>query len=348
MSTRILIGSNTRTFGRGLAECLERDGDMTVVGIFDDTVGVLRGAELERPDLVALELGLPTAGGAEATRLIMRDHRTRVALIVAHDERGSERARAALAAGAVALVPRSAVSLDSPDSATADALRRRFRELAGTQLGGDCAHRQALTPGGAGAPAIRRPRGPRPAEVVGICVSTGGPGALVRVLHHLPADFALPVLVVQHMGDGFIDGLASWLDDEVPLPVRVASAGAPLESGVRLAPDGAHLKLQGRRLELDAVTVCGAHRPSGDVLFSSLARFVGAGAVAVVMTGMGRDGAAGLAEVASAGGRTIAQDEASSTIYGMPRAAAELGARMILPLDAIGPELAALSANVRS
>jgi two-component system chemotaxis response regulator CheB len=348
MSARILIGSSSRTFGRGLAECLERDGDMTVVGIFDDTAGVVQGAELGRPDLVALELGLPKAGGEEATRLIMRDHRTRVVLIVAHDERGSERTNAALAAGAVAVVPRSAVSLDSPDSATADALRRRFRRLAATRLGGDCARTQAWTPRGAGPPPIRLPRSARQAEVVGICASTGGPGALVRVLHHLPADFELPVLVVQHMGDGFIGGLASWLDNEVPLPVRVASAGARLEPGVRLAPDGAHLKLRGHRLELDRITVCGAHRPSGDVLLSSLARSVGAGAVAVIMTGMGRDGAAGLAEVAAAGGRTIAQDEASSTIYGMPRAAAELGARMILPLDAIGPELAALSRRVRS
>jgi two-component system chemotaxis response regulator CheB len=102
------------------------------------------------------------------------------------------------------------------------------------------------------------------------------------------------------------------------------------------------------RLELDRVTVCGAHRPSGDELLSSLARSAGAGAVAVVMTGMGRDGAAGMAEVGAAGGTTIAQDEASSAIYGMPHAAAELGAEMILPLDAIGPELLALSRNRRS
>jgi two-component system chemotaxis response regulator CheB len=348
MSARIVIGSSSSSFGRGLAECLERDGDMTVVGIFDDTAGVVRGAELWRPDLVALELGLPKAGGAAATRLIMRAHRTRVVLIVAHDERGSERADTGLAAGAVAVVPRSAVSLDSPDSATADALRRRFRRLAASRLGGDCARTEAPTDGLAEPPSIRQPREARRAEVVGICVSTGGPGALVRVLRHLPAGFELPVLVVQHMGDGFIDGLASWLNDEVPLNVQVASAGAPLECGVRLAPAGAHLKLQGSRLALDRITVCGAHRPSGDVLLSSLARSVGAGAVAVVMTGMGRDGAAGLAEVASAGGRTIAQDEASSTIYGMPRAAAEAGARMILPLDAIGPELAALGRHVRS
>jgi two-component system chemotaxis response regulator CheB len=348
MSLRILIGSSSHQFGRGLADCLEHDGDMTVVGIFDDTAAVIRGARLGHPDLVAMEIGLPKAGGEEATRLIIRDQRTRVVLIVAHDERVSEGADAALAAGALALVPRSAVSLDAPDSAPADALRRRFRRLATSQFSRGPAQALASAAGGGDPSPIRPPRGAHCAEIVGICASTGGPGALVRVLRHLPADYELPVLVVQHMGDGFIDGLASWLDTEVPLPVGIASAGAPLEPGICLAPAGAHLKLRGRRLELDRLTVCGAHRPSGDVLLSSLAHTAGAGAVAVVMTGMGCDGAAGLAEVAAAGGRTIAQDEASSTIYGMPRAAAELGARRILALDAIGPELASLSRSLRS
>jgi two-component system chemotaxis response regulator CheB len=348
MSTRIVIGSGSHAFGRGLADCLERDEDLTVVGIFDDTAEVVRAASLERPDLVALELDLPKAGGEEATRLIMRDRRTRVVVLVAHDERRSPRAQAALAAGAVGVVPRSAVSLDAPNSAAADALRRRFRRLAATRLGSGPAPAPPTTPTGVGTDRLRSPPGARRRAVIGICASTGGPGALLRVLHHLPADFELPVLVVQHLGDGFIDGLVRWLDGEVPLRVRIASDGDPIEPGIRLAPDGAHLKLGPSRLELDRTTVCGAHRPSGDVLLSSLADSAGAGAVAVVLTGMGRDGAAGLAKVAAAGGRTIAQDESTSTIYGMPRAAAEVGARTILPLDAIGPELLALRVIGRS
>ncbi len=245
-------------------------------------------------------------------------------------------------------MPRSAVSLDAPDSAAADALRRRFRRLAAARVGGGPAPAPRITPVGVGTGRPDLPPGARRRAVIGICASTGGPGALLRVLHHLPADFEVPVLVVQHLGDGFIDGLVRWLDAEVPLPVRIASDEDPIEPGIILAPDGAHLKLGPSRLELDRTTVCGAHRPSGDVLLSSLAASAGAGAVAVVLTGMGRDGAAGLAEVAAAGGMTIAQDESTSAIYGMPRAAAELGARMILPLDAIGPELLALRANGRS
>jgi two-component system chemotaxis response regulator CheB len=183
------------------------------------------------------------------------------------------------------------------------------------------------------------PRG----EVIGICASTGGPRALTEVVGRLPADYGIPILVVQHMTPGFISGLVAWLDRELALPVRLASDGQQLAPGVWFAPDGAHLKLEAtRRLRLDTDTTAGSHRPSGDVLLSSLARVAGGAAVAVVLTGMGRDGAEGLAAVAGAGGWTIAQDEQSSGVYGMPRVAAERGARTVLAPAAIGDELAAL------
>ncbi len=343
MSARILIGSRSHAFGRGLTESLERDGDLRVVGIFDDTAGIVRAAERVRPDMIALELDLPDAGAVRATQRIMHDHPTRIVVIITHDQRRSQLADAALAAGAVGVIPRSAVALDAPDGATGDALRRRFRRLATTRVCQAADSARATVGDDVYARAHDPQRDAPRAEVVGICASTGGPGALALVLRHLPADFELPVLVVQHMAGGFIDGLARWLDGELPLPVRVASAGESLAPGVRLAPEDAHLMLgPAHRLELDRTTVVGSHRPSGDVLLSSLAQVAGAGAVAVVLTGMGRDGAAGLADVAAAGGLTIAQDEATSAIYGMPRAAAELGAQRIVPLDAIGPLLAGL------
>jgi two-component system chemotaxis response regulator CheB len=343
MSARILIGASSHAFGRGLADSLERDAELTVVGILDDTTAIVRAAERMRPDMVALELDLPGAGGIAATQRIMHEHPTRIVVITSHHERRSPLADAAIAAGAVGVIPRSAVALDAPDSAAGDALRHRFRRLAGARLGAAAGSARALAAVDVRRAAHEARVGGRRSQVVGICASTGGPGALARVLRHLPAEFPLPVLVVQHMGGGFIDGFARWLDGELPLAVRVASAGEPLGPGIRLAPDGAHLILgAGRRLELDHTTVVGSHRPSADVLLCSLARVAGAGAIAVVLTGMGRDGAAGVKDVVAAGGRTIAQDEASSAIYGMPRAAAECGAQRILPLDAIGPLLLTL------
>jgi two-component system chemotaxis response regulator CheB len=180
-------------------------------------------------------------------------------------------------------------------------------------------------------------------EVIGICASAGGPGALADVLGRLPPNFAIPILVVQHMTPGFLAPMVAWMDRNLALPVGLAGDGQQLAPGIWFAPDETHLKLEAtRRLRLDTETTPGNHRPSGDVLLSSLARVAGAQAVAVVLTGMGRDGADGLAAVAAAGGRTIAQDERSSGVYGMPRAAAESGAKTVLCPAAIGDELAAL------
>jgi two-component system, chemotaxis family, protein-glutamate methylesterase/glutaminase len=189
------------------------------------------------------------------------------------------------------------------------------------------------------APLIASSADPRAAEVIGVCASTGGPPVLSALLGRLPAAFTIPVLIVQHMTPGFTTGLATWLDHTVPVPVAVAQVGTLLAPGVWFAPDGAHLVLnRSRRLAVDATE--SAHRPSGNMLLSSLARVAGAHAVAVVLTGMGSDGAAGLAEVAAAGGSTFAQDEDTCAVYGMPRVAAELGVARVLTPAAIGDALA--------
>jgi chemotaxis response regulator CheB len=148
------------------------------------------------------------------------------------------------------------------------------------------------------------------------------------------------------MTAGFTQSLVRWLDEVIDLPVRLAAADIPATAGVWIARDGSHLVLDAhRRLRLDTLTDAGVHRPSGDVLLRSLAEHEGACAVAVILSGMGSDGAAGLAAVAAAGGETIAQDEATSAIYGMPKAAAEQGAKLVLPLDRIGPALGRLVAG---
>lgn len=175
-----------------------------------------------------------------------------------------------------------------------------------------------------------RPR----SEAIGVCASTGGPAVLAELLGTLPASFPVPLLVVQHIASGFVDGLVRMLDETVALPVAVARDDAPLQSGVWLAPEDAHLTLtRAGHTKLDRDTVRGRHRPSADLLLESLADVLGAAATAVVLTGMGRDGAAGAAAIAARGGVVLAQDEASSSIYGMPRAAVEAGARALPPAE---------------
>jgi two-component system chemotaxis response regulator CheB len=152
---------------------------------------------------------------------------------------------------------------------------------------------------------------------------------LDTILGGLPGDFPVPVLVVQHMAPGFIEGFARWLDHRLSIEVRIAAEGDRAAPGVWFAPDGAHLLLTRSMRFALAEEPERPHRPSVDALLDSLGQAAGSEAVGVVLTGMGSDGAAGAAEIRRAGGLLIAQDESSSVVYGMPRAAAEGGADLV-------------------
>jgi two-component system chemotaxis response regulator CheB len=182
---------------------------------------------------------------------------------------------------------------------------------------------------------------------VAIATSTGGPAALQRLLSDLPATFPLPILIVQHITPGFTAGLVSWLGDTTPFRVKLAQEGEPLTPGtVYLAPDDVHLGAGGRggAVALSDATAIGGFRPSGTFLFESLARAYGPAVLALILTGMGDDGVAGLRAVREAGGYVIAQDERTSIVFGMPGAAVAAGlATLVLPLEAIAPRLVALA-----
>jgi two-component system chemotaxis response regulator CheB len=186
---------------------------------------------------------------------------------------------------------------------------------------------------------------------VAVGASTGGPGAIVAILRAIPAPFPVPILLVLHIGDPFGKAFADWLDGQSALRVAQAVDGeplVPLAGRVVMAPPDRHLVIERGRVRLTSAPERHSCRPSVDVLFECVAREVGPAAVAALLTGMGRDGAAGLLEVRRAGGTTIAQDEATSVVYGMPREAALLdAAARILPLSEIGPALVAAAGGVR-
>jgi two-component system chemotaxis response regulator CheB len=183
-------------------------------------------------------------------------------------------------------------------------------------------------------------------QLVAIGASTGGPGAVLQVLRALPRDFPLPILLVLHINEPFAAAFAQWLDGQTGFRVSYALDNQPLSTvrgQVTLAPPGSHLEVRGKRMRLSSAPERHSCRPSIDVLFESLATVMGASTAACLLTGMGRDGAAGLLEIRRAGGLTIAQDEATSVVYGMPREAMLIGAaERILPLAEIGPWFAAL------
>jgi two-component system chemotaxis response regulator CheB len=184
-----------------------------------------------------------------------------------------------------------------------------------------------------------------PTEVVAIVASTGGPGAIHRILTTLPADYPVPILVVQHISRGFGPGFAGWLDKASPLRVKMAEEGEALRPAtVYVAVDDRHLGVTAsHKIHLSTDPAVGGFRPSATVLFESVAAAFRGHAVAVILTGMGRDGVDGLRAIRRAGGRTIAESEATAVIYGMPAAAVHAGlADFILPLDEVCAAMAGL------
>jgi two-component system chemotaxis response regulator CheB len=336
---RIAVCDDSRTYAHALARVLQADGDVEVVGSFGTAEQLIAALANLRPDLVTMDLELPGMDGIEATRQIMRVRPIPIVVLSSHAD---EQATEALAAGAVDVLHKGEVGLRDVEGPEGLALRRRVRRLS----------RLRVT-----APPVAPPRAREPARAVvnhavraiGIAASTGGPSALREVLSHLPAVPAVPVIVVQHMTAGFTEGLARWLDQAVPPPVRLATEGTIATPGVWIAPDGAHLTIdRSLALHLDRRDDGAAHRPGADVLFTSLASALAPDVAVAVLTGMGDDGARGVGAVVAAGGLAIAQDEATSAVAGMPRAAVAAGARLVLSLAEIGPTLASLPARRRT
>jgi len=174
--------------------------------------------------------------------------------------------------------------------------------------------------------------------LVAVGASAGGPAALHQLVSHLGRDFALPMVITQHITPGFVDGMVRWLDDASELKVKVAEHGEPLKGGVvYMAADDRHLTIASdRTISLSNEPLVAGHRPSATMLFASVAKVYGSGALAIILTGMGRDGVDGLAAIRRAGGTVLAQNEESSAVFGMPKAAIEAGcADAVMSLDDI-------------
>jgi two-component system response regulator WspF len=288
----------------------------------------------DRPDLVLMDLVMPVMDGVEATRRIMRTSPCPILIVTAGIETHTPQIFEALAAGAldVTRTPEGS-SQGSRD------LLHKLHMLSEAMNGSPPVVARAAT-----LPAPRHEGMP----LVGIGASAGGPAALAEVLSSIPARTPAAIVIVQHIDSRFAEGLAAWLRTQTAVDVRIARAGErPAAGAALLAATDDHLVLLGDRTLAYVSEPCAAfYRPSVDVWFESASRIWPGPLVAVLLTGMGRDGARGLLAVQQAGGLTIAQDQASSVVYGMPKAAAEAGAAdEILPLRAIGPRiLAAVSA----
>ena len=338
----VLIADGSVTERAALGKLLRLDPEISVIGEASHSAEALELVKRLRPHIVVMGVHLPAAGGFSTTKEVMIEAPTPIVIVSnEHDAQQVEMSILALRAGALAIasVPSSllpeASSAGEQLIATVKAMSqvkvvRRWRE----------ARREGSRPWAA-AP---RPAAATeaPARIVAVAASTGGPAALQQILSELPADFGLPILVVQHIGSGFIDGLVQWLDSICSIHVKRATDGELLSPHtVYVAPDDRHLGVSSRsRIALSQAEQIGGFRPSATFLFESVARVFGESAVHVVLTGMGQDGVPGLQVARQLKGTILAQDQASSIVFGMPGAAIEAGlADYVLPLPSIADQL---------
>jgi len=337
-------------FLEALQLIIEEDPSLSVVGLAANGLEALRAVQSLKPDLVAMDVQMPEMDGLEAVEQIMASRPTPILLLTGDPNRSIDSWHfEALARGALDL--RVKPRLDEAGDLEAKQFREHIKLLASVPV----VYRRRRSPvpsvGGSttrsGLPSSSPESRQRVLEAapvplqdgacsaLGIVASTGGPPVLAEILSGLPADFPMPILVVQHLAPGFAGQLVAWLDATCELQVSLAHPGTRATPGtVHVAPAGHHLVLDASfRVAFDDRTPpCDGHRPAGTVLLQSLARSCASNAIGLVLTGMGRDGAMGLKAISERGGLTLAQDEESSAVYGMPRAAASEGqAKYVLP-----------------
>lgn len=345
---RVLIVEDSRVVAEFLTHVLNADRRIQVVGLAADGEEAVEAARRTRPDVITMDIHMPKVNGFEATRKIMETFPVPI-VIVSGSVNVNEVAVTfrAIEAGAVAVVRRPDVA-DHADGGTA------VKELVDTvklmsevkvvrrwpRAKGDCAPHAI--------PKAELARLPCPVQAVAIGASTGGPLVLQTVLARLPKDFPLPLLLVQHMAPGFAQGFVEWLASSSGYSVRVAREGEALLPGhAYVAPDDFHMGVRpGRRIFLSRAGREHGVRPSISFLFRSVEQVFGSGAVGVLLTGMGKDGAQELKDLKNSGAITIAQDEHSSVVHGMPGEAIQIGAAgHVLPPEAIAETLAEIAAK---
>ncbi len=345
---RVLVVDDSALMRKLIPQILERDKGIQVVGTAMDGAFALAKIPELKPQVVTLDLEMPRMDGMEALREITRKHRLPVIVVSAHTTEGASATFRALSLGAFDFVAKPADIMSEKMEAVAQELIAKIKAAAVTdwpRVHTDIPQMQSRVT------KRRDTSGEPPTKIVAIGISTGGPNSLQYFLAQLPADFPGSIVIVQHMPEGFTEMFARRLNDCCGIEVKEAQSGDMLLAGrALLCPGNRHIRI--RRMPMGDVVVLSdeprvnGHRPSVDVLFRSLAQEFGPQGVAVLMTGMGEDGAEAMGAVKAAGGMTIAQDEQSSVVYGMPKAAVERGHAMrVVSLNAMANTLQAQCAR---
>jgi two-component system chemotaxis response regulator CheB len=339
---RVVVVEDSVTVRKHIVEVLSADPDLAVIGEAADGKSGIELIRTLRPDVVTLDMMLPLMSGLAVTEYVMAFCPTPILVVSSSTNRGELfKTYDALAAGAVDVLekPRADIPDEVWASALISAVKLVSRIKVITHIRGRrilSSHSARAVPGGA----------PTAPKLIAIGASTGGPAAVVQIFRELPSTFPVPILLTVHIGEPFGAAFADWLDSLSNLRVRYAvdreAVPAVGQRGILMAPPGRHLVADKGLMRLTRDPERHSCRPSVDVLFESMAAELGASAVGLLLTGMGRDGAAGLLAMRRAGALTIAQDEATSVVFGMPKEAIAIGGAVrILPLQDMAAALIA-------
>ncbi|GGE88315.1 chemotaxis protein CheB [Sphingomonas prati] len=330
---RVMIVEDSTAVRTLLVHIISHDPRLTVVAAVASAEEAIAALPRVQPDVISMDIQLPGMDGLEATRRIMADRPTPIVVISASIDGASlASSMDALRAGALSVVEKPVGFGNRAFDAVAREICTQLAIMSDVAVVRRRIRLREMEPPGAGVPVSPR--------MLLCAASTGGPQAVARLFGGLPADLMLPTLLVQHMGEAFMEGYATWLQSVVPQRVAIAEeGGVPMAGTIHVAPGGRHLRI-GRdgRMRIGSDAPVGGQRPAATALFQSAADALSGAAIAVVLTGMGEDGADGVRALISAGGAAIAEHESSAVVYGMPAAAVRMGA-LALPIDRIGAHL---------
>ena len=347
---RVLIAEDSLTVREYLRYSIDSRPDMQVVAVARDGEEAVRMVQMHHPDVVSMDIHMPVMDGLKATERIMAEYPVPIVIVTSSWYSDRDNLFRAMRAGALTLLKKPP-GPGHPDSAglmakVIDTLKvmsevkvvRRFHKPAGSPI------HEAAHPKG---PVAYSP--PQGVKMVAIGSSTGGPPVLKTIFQLLSSDFPLPILAVQHITAGFLEGMVDWLNKECPLSVRIPRDGEWVQAGnVYFAPDNHHMGIrEGGLIFLNTDPPESGLRPSVSSLFRSAARSYGSRAVGVLLTGMGKDGAQELKEMKDAGAVTLVQDKESCAVFGMPGEAVKIGgASHILAPEEIAAWLNALAETI--
>ncbi len=345
---RVLIVDDSAVLRQTTRLILTSDSNITVIGEANNGADAVAMAERMRPDVITMDIRMPKMDGTQAIRQIMAASPVPIIVVTGIDlAQELELSSQVTKLGAVSILQRPE-GVSTPDFPVfTSRLIEQVKLMSAVKVVRHTRVDKATAPDAGMKMPMPVLKPSVKTEIVAIGSSTGGPAALHKLLGALPADFPVPIVIVQHISFGFVQGLADWLDEACPLNVKVAHAGEKVQAGtVYLAPDNNHMLVDRlNRNALNPSEPIGGHRPAVTALFQSVAQSYGPAAIAVILTGMGADGAVGMKALYESGAITIAQDEASSVVFGMPKEAIALGAvQQIVPLDRIAQTVTSLLA----